>query len=323
MPVRLPRGWRRDRRPTRRRRAGGDRSSASARCAPPCTPGRAASAASAVSTSSGSTPSIKRRNTSRAAVRSTARIATVISRPTIGSASGNPSATPPARQQHRQRREAVGAGMQAVGNQCGRTDSAADADPVQRHQLVADEADEACGGDPAHVLDLHRVDQPHARPRIRRRRPTGRSSRRRRARPGPRRGRSRRCSAALPRACPARTRSTTAPPSTRRRSCEWCPPPTQPTRTATTMTACASAVTPSATRLILTARMPMALDSSASSTLSAASWLCGTRCATHRRAAFVSGRTSPRWWAGTPGPACSALNTASLTSWRTCSFSRL
>ncbi len=37
----------------------------------------------------------------------------------------------------------------------------------------------------------------------------------------------------------------------------------------------------------------------------------------------VSGRTSPRWWAGTPGPACSALNTASLTNWRTCSFSML
>ena len=39
----------------------------------------------------------------------------------------------------------------------------------------------------------------------------------------------------------------------------------------TTMTACASAVTPSATRLILTARMPIALDSNASSTLSVAS----------------------------------------------------
>ena len=85
----------------------------------------------------------------------------MISMPTIGSANGNPSATPPARQQHRQRGEAVGAGVQTVGNQCGRTDSAADADPVQRHQLVADEADEACGGDPAHVLDLHRVNQPH------------------------------------------------------------------------------------------------------------------------------------------------------------------
>ena len=37
----------------------------------------------------------------------------------------------------------------------------------------------------------------------------------------------------------------------------------------------------------------------------------------------VSGCASPRWWAGMPGPACSALNTASLTSWRTCSFSML
>ena len=39
----------------------------------------------------------------------------------------------------------------------------------------------------------------------------------------------------------------------------------------TAMTACASAVTPSATRLILTARIPIELDSKASSTLSVAS----------------------------------------------------
>ena len=85
----------------------------------------------------------------------------MISTPTIGSAKRESERDTACGQQHRQRREAVGAGMQAVGNQCGRTDSAADPDPVQRHQLVADEADEACGGDPAHVLDLHRVDQPH------------------------------------------------------------------------------------------------------------------------------------------------------------------
>ena len=45
---------------------------------------------------SGSTPSMSRRNTSRTAVRRTARIATVMSSPTMGSASGKPSATPPA-----------------------------------------------------------------------------------------------------------------------------------------------------------------------------------------------------------------------------------
>jgi hypothetical protein len=46
--------------------------------------------------------------------------------------------------------------MQTVGNQCGRTDSATDADSVQRHQFVADEADEARGRDPADMLDRHR-----------------------------------------------------------------------------------------------------------------------------------------------------------------------
>ena len=43
----------------------------------------------------------------------------------------------------------------------------------------------------------------------------------------------------------------------------------------TTMVTCIAAVTPRANRLILTARMPIALDSKALSTLSAVSWLCG------------------------------------------------
>ncbi len=42
-----------------------------------------------------------------------------------------------------------------------------------------------------------------------------------------------------------------------------------------TITSCAREVAPSASRLIFTARMPAALDSSAPSMLSEASWLCG------------------------------------------------
>jgi hypothetical protein len=42
-----------------------------------------------------------------------------------------------------------------------------------------------------------------------------------------------------------------------------------------TISICASAVAPSASRLIFTARIPAALDSSAPSMLSEASWLCG------------------------------------------------
>ena len=84
----------RPRRPPRR--AGCDRSSAAARAGRRARPGSRSSACSAVSTSAGSTPSISRRNTSRAAVRSTTRIATVMSRPTIGSAAGQPRATPAA-----------------------------------------------------------------------------------------------------------------------------------------------------------------------------------------------------------------------------------
>lgn len=45
----------------------------------------------------------------------------------------------------------------------------------------------------------------------------------------------------------------------------------------TAMTTCAVAVAVSPIRLTLTARMPMALDSNAVSTRSAASWLCGLR----------------------------------------------
>ena len=62
-------------------------------------------------------------------------------------------------QQHRQRREAVGAGVQAVGNQCGRTDSAAGADPVLRDKFVSEEPDHAGNGEHSEVADLAGLNQ--------------------------------------------------------------------------------------------------------------------------------------------------------------------
>ena len=59
-------------------------------------------------------------------------------------------------EQHGQRGESVGAGVQAVGDQRGRADLAADADAVERDEFVADEADEPGRGDPAEVLDRRR-----------------------------------------------------------------------------------------------------------------------------------------------------------------------
>jgi hypothetical protein len=49
--------------------------------------------------------------------------------------------------------------VQSVRDQGGRADSAADADAVEGDQFVADEPDESGEGDPADVLDGHRVDQ--------------------------------------------------------------------------------------------------------------------------------------------------------------------
>ena len=60
------------------------------------TPGVARRVASAFSVSAGSTLSISRRPTSRAACQPTARMAAVMSRPTTGSAQRQPIATPPA-----------------------------------------------------------------------------------------------------------------------------------------------------------------------------------------------------------------------------------
>ena len=63
-------------------------------------------------------------------------------------------------ERHGQRGEPVGAGVQAVGDQRGGPDRAADPDPVDGDELVAGEADDAGGeDDPAEVGDRLRVDQ--------------------------------------------------------------------------------------------------------------------------------------------------------------------
>ena len=63
-------------------------------------------------------------------------------------------------EQHGQRGESVGAGVQPVGDQRGRADAATDADAVERDEFVADEPDQTGRGDPADVFDRDGVDQP-------------------------------------------------------------------------------------------------------------------------------------------------------------------
>ncbi len=53
--------------------------------------------------------------------------------------------------------------MEPVSDQCCRTDLAPDADPVDRHRLVADEADHPGCEHPADVGDLARVEEPPER----------------------------------------------------------------------------------------------------------------------------------------------------------------
>ena len=48
-----------------------------------------------------------------------------------------------------ERGEAVGAGVVAVGDERGGSDARAFADAVERDELVAEEADDASGGDPS------------------------------------------------------------------------------------------------------------------------------------------------------------------------------
>ena len=88
------------------------------------------------------------------------KIASVISRPTIGSASGKPSQTPSAPSNDREAGQAVGAGVIAVGDQRGAVDLAADPDAEHRDRLVAEEADDAGRGHPAELRDGLRMEQP-------------------------------------------------------------------------------------------------------------------------------------------------------------------
>ena len=99
---------------------------------------------------------MSRRKTSRTAVRSTARMATVMSRPTMGSASGKSECDTGGAEKHCQGGESVGAGVESVGDEGRRADPAADADAVDGDEFVADEADESGGGDPSDVFDRRR-----------------------------------------------------------------------------------------------------------------------------------------------------------------------
>lgn len=77
----------------------------------------------------------------------------------MGSASGNPSATPPA--EHSTASE-VNPSVRACSPSAirgGRADAVPNPDAVEGNPLVADESDQPGQGDPADMLDLLRVDQ--------------------------------------------------------------------------------------------------------------------------------------------------------------------
>ena len=248
----------------------------------------------------------------------------MISRPTIGIGQREPERDTASAEQHRQRREAVGAGVQAVGNQCGRTDSAADPDPVERHQLVADEAHEAGGGDPAHMLDLRRMKKP--RHGFVSRDDGRQGDHRDHEEPGQVLGAAEAVGVA-PRRGPGAERERDPQWHGRQRIGEVVNGVRRQRNRPGDhhddgLHECGDAK-----------RHQTDLDRANADR-------DGLQCAVdavggvvtvrnervrHYPRAFraVRAATSPRWWAGMPGPACSALNTASLTSWRTCSFSML
>ena len=87
-------------------------------------------------------------------------IAAEMSRPTIGSASGNPSENPGGAEDDGQGGEAVDPGVHAVGDQRRRADPSADPDAVDRHGLVAGEADQPGRDDPPQVVQRLRMEQP-------------------------------------------------------------------------------------------------------------------------------------------------------------------
>ena len=71
------------------------------------------------------------------------KIATVIRRPTIGSASGKPSQTPSGAEHDRKARQSVDPGVVAVGDQGRAVHLAPDPDAEHGDRLVADKADDA------------------------------------------------------------------------------------------------------------------------------------------------------------------------------------
>ena len=99
-------------------------------------------------------------NTARADCQTMPKMARVISRPMIGSASGKPSQTPMRAEHHGQAGQPVGAGVVAVRDQRRAVDLPADPDAEHGDRLVAEEADDAGGGDPAELRDRLRMDQP-------------------------------------------------------------------------------------------------------------------------------------------------------------------
>src|ERR687898_2621802 len=62
-------------------------------------------------------------------------------------------------QDDNQRGEAVGAGVEPVGNQRGGSDAAADPDPVAGDEFIAGEADDACGSYHGEVVNVLRVEE--------------------------------------------------------------------------------------------------------------------------------------------------------------------
>ena len=97
---------------------------------------------------------------SRAVPHSRMKIAALISRPTIGSASGKPGQHPDHAEYHGQRGEPVGAGVHAVGDQRRGADPAADPDPVDGDQLVAGEPDQRRRQHPAQICQRLRLEEP-------------------------------------------------------------------------------------------------------------------------------------------------------------------
>ena len=80
-------------------------------------------------------------------------MATVMSSPTTGSAQFQPMRDAAGAEQDGQAGEAVGAGVQPVGDQGGGADPPADADAVAGDDLVASESDDRGGGDGPEVGD--------------------------------------------------------------------------------------------------------------------------------------------------------------------------